>query len=142
MIYPIMDIYLKDTYGILIYQEQLMNLSRLLANFTPDESDRLRKAMGKKKQEIIDSLKPMFIERGTKNGHNPKTLEKIWGDWEKYGPYLFCKAHAVSYTWLAYQTAYLKAHYPVEYMSVLLKYRMNDKYEVRKLKRECERMGI
>lgn len=139
---PIMDIYLKDTYGILIYQEQLMNLSRLLANFTPDESDRLRKAMGKKKQEIIDEMKPKFIEGGIKNGHNPKILEKVWADWEEYGPFVYCKSHAVCYTWLAYQTAYLKAHFPTEYMSVLLKSRKDDKSELRKLEKECDRLNI
>ena len=139
---PCMERYLKETYGLLIYQEQLMNLSRLLANFTPDESDRLRKAMGKKKQETIDEMKPRFIEGGKKNGYDSKILEKIWKDWEAYGGYLCCKAHAVSYTWLAYQTAYLKAHYPEKYMSVLLKYRKDDKSELRELEKECERMGI
>lgn len=119
-----------------------MNLSRQIAGFTPEESDILRKAMGKKKQEIIDSLKPKFIEGGTKNGYKPRILKKIWKDWEKCGSYLFCKSHAVCYTWLAYQTAYLKAHYPVEYMSALINCRQNDKYEIRKLKRECERMRI
>ena len=119
-----------------------MNLSRLIAGFTREESDTLRKAMGKKKQEIIDSLKPKFIEGGIKNGYKPRRLKKIWKNWEKYGCYLYCKAHAVCYTWLAYQTAYLKTHYPVEYMKALLKCRKDDKYEMRKLKKECERMGI
>ena len=119
-----------------------MNLSRLLANFTPDESDKLRKAMGKKKQKTIDEMKPKFIEGGKKNGYDSKILEKIWKDWEACGVYLYCKAHAVSCTWLAYQTAYLKAHYPKKYMSVLLKYRKDDKSELRELEKECERMGI
>lgn len=139
---PCMERYLKDTCGITIYQEQLMNLSRLLANFTREESDILRKAMGKKKQELIDSLKPKFIEGGIKNGHDPKILEKVCADWEKYGAFAYCKSHAVCYTWLAFQTAYLKAHYPVEYMSTLLNCRKNDKSEISKLKKECERMGI
>lgn len=139
---PCMERYLKDTYGLLIYQEQLMNLSRLIAGFTREESDTLRKAMGKKKQEIIDSLKPKFIEGGKKNGYDSKILEKIWKEWEKYGGYLFCKAHAVCYTWLAYQTAYLKAHFPAEYMSALLKSRKDDKSELRKLEKECDRLDI
>lgn len=139
---PCMENYLKNTYGLTLYQEQLMNLSRLIAGFTREESDTLRKAMGKKKQKIIDSLKPKFIEGGVKNGYKPRILKKIWKDWEKYGGYLYCKSHAVCYTWLAYQTAYLKAHYPVEFMSALLSCRRDDKYEMRKLWRECERMGI
>ena len=134
--------YLENTYGITIYQEQLMNLSRLLANFLPEESDLLRKALNKMDQETIDTMKQKFIVGGQRNGHSPKKLEKIWKVWEKEGSYLFCKSHAVCYTWLAYQTAYLKAHYPVEYMSALLSCRRDDKYEMRKLWRECERMGI
>ena len=114
---PSMERYLKETYGFTIYQEQIMHLSRLLANFTPEESDILRKALGKKKQVVIDEMKPKFMEGGVKNGYNPKDLEKVWADWEKFGPYAYCKSHAVCYTWLAYQTAYLKAHYPDEYMS-------------------------
>ncbi len=111
---------LKETYGLTIYQEQIMQLSRQLAGFSCEESERLRKAMGKLKREEIDALKPLFIEGGKKNGHNPRILEKIWRDWEKkFGLYAFCKSHAVCYTWLAFQTAYLKAHYPVEYMSAL-----------------------
>lgn len=139
---PCMEKYLKTTYGLTLYQEQLMHLSRQIASFTREESDTLRKAMGKKKQEIIDSLKPKFIEGGVKNGYKPRILKKIWKDWEKYGSYLYCKSHAVCYTWLAYQTAYLKTHYPVEYMSALLMCRKNDRYEIRKLVRECKRMGI
>lgn len=139
---PCMERYLKDTCGILIYQEQLMNLSRLLAGFTREESDTLRKAMGKKKQELIDPLKPKFLEGGKKKGHDPKILEKIWKDWEKYGGYLYCKAHFVCYTWLAYQTAYLKAHYPERYMSALLRCRKDDVSELRKLEKECDRLDI
>lgn len=124
---PCMEKYLKESYGFTIYQEQIMHLSRLLANFTRDESDSLRKALGKKKQVILDEMKPKFIEGGTKNGHDPKIMEKIWNDWEnKYGPYAYCKSHAVCYTWLAYQTAYLKAHYPKEYMSAYYEFQKND----------------
>ena len=140
---PCMEKYLKETCGIIVYQEQLMNLSRQLAGFTWEESNSLRKAMSKRKQVVLDEIKPKFIEGGKKNGYNPKTLLKIWTDWEtKYGIYAYMKSHAVSCTWIAYQTAYLKAHYPVEYMSALLVCRKNDKYEIRKLKKECERMGI
>ena len=114
---PCMERYLKETFGFTIYQEQIMHLSRLLANFTREESDTLRKALGKKKQVVIDEMKPKFIEGGIKNGHNKNDLEKVWADWEKFGPYAYCKSHAVCYTWLAYQTAYLKAHYHDEYMS-------------------------
>ena len=87
-------------------------------------------------------MKPKFIEGGIKNGHNPKILEKVWADWEEYGPFVYCKSHAVCYTWLAYQTAYLKAHFPAEYMSVLLKSHKDDKSELRKLEKECDRMDI
>ncbi len=140
---PCMEIYLKETYGLLIYQEQLMGLSRILANFTREESDTLRKAMAKKKQIVLDEMKPKFLEGGKKNGYDSKTLLKIWTDWEtEYGSYAYMKSHAVSCTWLAYQTAYLKAHYPEEYMSALLRCRKDDKYEMRKLEKECERMGI
>lgn len=139
---PCMERYLKESYGITIYQEQIMNLSRLLSNFTREESDILRKALGKKKQVVIDEMKPKFIEGGRQNGHDSKILEKIWDDWEELGSYAFCKSHAVCYTWLAYQTAYLKAHYPDEYMSALLKFNMKDMEEFKRLKKECERMEI
>jgi DNA polymerase-3 subunit alpha len=137
-----MEKYLKESYGVTIYQEQIMNLSRLLSNFTREESDILRKALGKKKQVVLDVMKPKFIEGGRQNGHDSKILEKIWNDWEVLGPYAFCKSHAVCYTWLAYQTAYLKAHYPDEYMSALLKFNMKDMEEFKRLKKECERMEI
>ena len=117
---PVMEKYLKDTYGITVYQEQVMLLSRLLANFTRGESDTLRKAMGKKLKDKLDHLKPKFIEGGRKNGHDPKVLEKIWGDWEKFASYAFNKSHATCYSWVAYQTAYLKANYPSEYMAAVL----------------------
>ncbi len=139
---PIMEKYLKDTYGITVYQEQVMLLSRLLANFTRGESDALRKAMGKKKKDIVDAMKPKFIEGGVKNGHDPKVLEKIWGDWEKFASYAFNKSHAACYSWVAYQTAYLKAHYPSEFMAALLTRRKNDIKEITKLLDECHAMGI
>ena len=140
---PCMERYLKETCGVIIYQEQFMNLSRQLAGFTKEDSDILRKALGKKKRDVLDEMKLKFMDGGKKNGHNPKKLLKIWTDWEtKYGSYAYMKSHAVSCTWLAYQTAYLKAHYPVEYMSALLICRKNDKNEIRKLNKECERMGI
>jgi len=139
---PVMEKYLKDTYGITVYQEQVMLLSRLLADFTRGESDALRKAMGKKKKDIVDAMKPKFIEGGVKNGHDPKILEKIWGDWEKFASYAFNKSHAVCYAWVAYQTAYLKAHYPAEYMSAVLSRSLNDVTELAKQMEECRAMGL
>ena len=139
---PCMEKYLKDTYGITVYQEQIMLLSRLLADFSREESDILRKAMGRRKQDIIDALKPIFIERGSKNGHNPHVLEKIWKDWETYACYAFNKSHAVCYTWIAYQTAYLKANYPVEYMAAMMESRKSNKSDLKMLIKECKRMGL
>lgn len=139
---PCMEKYLKDTYGITVYQEQVMLLSRQLANFTRGESDTLRKAMGKKQKDKLDMLKPKFIEGGKTNGHDPKTLEKIWNDWEKFASYAFNKSHATCYSWVAYQTAYLKAHYPAQYMAAIMSRSMNDITEVRKLMDECKAMGI
>ena len=138
---PVMEKYLKDTYGITVYQEQVMLLSRLLADFTRGESDALRKAMGKKKKEIVDQMKPKFINGGVKNGHDPVVLDKIWGDWEKFASYAFNKSHAVCYAWVAYQTAYLKAHYTAEYMSAVLS-RSGDIKELAKQMAECRRMGL
>ncbi len=137
-----MEKYLKDTYGITVYQEQVMLLSRQLANFTRGQSDALRKAMGKKKKDIVDQMKPMFIEGGMKNGHDPKILEKIWSDWEKFASYAFNKSHAACYSWVAYQTAYLKAHYPQEFMAALLTQRKDDIKEITKLLDECRAMNI
>ena len=134
--------YLKDTYGITVYQEQVMLLSRQLANFTRGESDALRKAMGKKKKDIVDAMKPKFIEGGKKNGHDEKVLEKIWTDWEKFASYAFNKSHAACYSWVAYQTAYLKAHYPAEFMAALLTRRRSDIKEITKLMDECKALGI
>ena len=123
---PVMEKYLQDTYGITVYQEQVMLLSRLLANFTRGESDNLRKAMGKKQRDKLDHLKPKFIKQGTENGYDPKILEKIWGDWEKFASYAFNKSHATCYSWVAYQTAYLKAHYRAEFMAANLTNNIND----------------
>ena len=139
---PCMEKYLKDTYGITVYQEQVMLLSRQLADFTRGESDALRKAMGKKKKAIVDAMKPKFIEGGKKNGHDPKVLEKIWGDWEKFASYAFNKSHATCYSWVAYQTAYLKAHYPAEFMAGNMSRCLNDITKITKLMSECQAMGI
>ena len=139
---PIMEKYLKDTYGITVYQEQVMLLSRLLADFTRGESDALRKAMGKKLRDKLDHMKPKFIEGGKKNGHDPKVLEKIWTDWEKFASYAFNKSHATCYSWVAYQTAYLKAHYPPQYMAANLSRNISRIDEITKLMDECKVMGI
>lgn len=139
---PCMEKYLKDTYGITVYQEQVMLLSRQLADFTRGESDALRKAMGKKKKAIVDAMKPKFIEGGKKNGHDPKVLEKIWGDWEKFASYAFNKSHATCYSWVAYQTAYLKAHYPAEFMAGNMSRCLNDITKITKLMSECQAMNI
>ncbi|MBR1449006.1 MAG: DNA polymerase III subunit alpha [Prevotella sp.] len=137
-----MEKYLKDTYGITVYQEQVMLLSRQLADFTRGESDALRKAMGKKKKDIVDAMKPKFIEGGKKNGHDPKVLEKIWADWEKFASYAFNKSHAACYSWVAYQTAYLKANYPAEFMAAIMSRRRDQITEITKLMDECKQMGI
>ena len=139
---PCMEKYLKDTYGLTIYQEQIMLLSRQLADFSREESYTLRDAMTKKKSHIIELMKPKFIEGGRKNGHDPKVLEKIWTDWENFGCYAFMKSHAVSYTKIAYQTAYLKANYPYEYMTVLRESRKDNKVEYDLLLEECRRMKL
>lgn len=139
---PCMEKYLKDTYGITVYQEQVMLLSRQLADFTRGESDALRKAMGKKKADIVAKMKPKFIEGGIRNGHDPQVLERIWGDWEKFASYAFNKSHAACYSWVAYQTAYLKAHFPAEYMAALLSCRSDNITEVQKLMEESRSMGI
>ena len=139
---PIMEKYLKDTYGITVYQEQVMLLSRLLADFTRGESDALRKAMGKKLRDKLDHMKPKFIEGGRKNGHDPKVLEKIWTDWEKFASYAFNKSHATCYSWVAYQTAYLKANYPSEYMAAVMSRSLSNITDITKLMDECKAMGI
>ena len=139
---PCMEKYLKDTYGITVYQEQVMLLSRQLADFTRGESDALRKAMGKKKKDIVDQMKPKFIDGGKKNGHDPKILEKIWADWEKFASYAFNKSHAACYSWVAYQTAYLKANFPAEFMAAIMSRRRDQITEITKLMDECKQMGI
>ena len=139
---PIMEKYLKDTYGITVYQEQVMLLSRLLADFTRGESDALRKAMGKKLRDKLDHMKPKFISGGQKNGHDPKVLEKIWADWEKFASYAFNKSHATCYSWVAYQTAYLKANFPSEYMAAVMSRSLSDITTLTKLMDECKAMGI
>jgi len=138
---PCMEKYLKDTYGITVYQEQVMLLSRQLANFTRGESDTLRKAMGKKLKDKLDHMKPQFISQGQANGHDPKILEKIWADWEKFASYAFNKSHATCYSWVAYQTAFLKANFPAQFMAGVMS-RAKDIGEVTKLMNECKGMGI
>jgi len=139
---PCMEKYLKDTYGITVYQEQVMLLSRQLADFTRGESDALRKAMGKKKIDIVNAMKPKFIEGEKRKGHAPAILEKIWTDWEKFASYAFNKSHAACYSWVAYQTAYLKANYPAEYMAAIMTRRRDQITEITKLMDECKQMGI
>ena len=139
---PIMEKYLKDTYGVTVYQEQVMLLSRLLANFTRGESDKLRKAMGKKQMDVLASLKDKFMDGGKANGHSPEVLDKIWRDWEKFASYAFNKSHAACYSWVAYQTGYLKAHYPAEFMAANLTVHKDDIKEVTKLMDECKALGL
>ncbi len=139
---PVMEQYLKDTYGVTVYQEQVMLLSRLLANFTRGESDTLRKAMGKKLIDKMMALKEKFLKGGQDNGHNPQTLEKIWADWEKFASYAFNKSHATCYSWVAFQTAYLKANYPAEYMAAVLSRNLNDITKLTFYMDECKSMRI
>ena len=139
---PIMEKYLKDTYGITVYQEQVMLLSRLLGNFTRGEADTLRKAMGKKILAKLMELKPKFLKGGVANGHDKKVLEKIWEDWEKFASYAFNKSHATCYSWVAYQTAYLKANYPSEYMAALLSSNLGNIDKLELYMKESNRMGI
>ena len=139
---PVMEKYLKDTYGITVYQEQVMLLSRLLADVTRGESDGLRKAMGKKLRDKLDQMRPKFISGGQKNGHDPKVLEKIWADWEKFASYAFNKSHATCYSWVAYQTAYLKANYPAEYMAATMSRNISNITEITKLMDESKATGI
>ena len=139
---PIMERYLQDTYGITVYQEQVMLLSRLLADFTRGESDTLRKAMGKKMIDKMNELKDKFLQGGEANGHKKKTLEKIWADWEKFASYAFNKSHATCYSWVAYQTAFLKANYPSEYMAAVLSRNLSNITEITKSMDECRSMNI
>lgn len=139
---PIMERYLKDTYGITVYQEQVMLLSRLLAGFTRGQSDTLRKAMGKKLIDKMNALETLFYEGGTKNGHDKAILKKIWEEWKKFASYAFNKSHATCYSWVAYQTGYLKAHYPAEYMAAILTHNRTDITKLRGFMDECKSMGI
>lgn len=134
--------YLAETYGITVYQEQVMLLSQKLAGFTKGEADTLRKAMGKKKLDLLAKMKPKFLDQGGERGHDRKTLEKIWKDWEAFASYAFNKSHSTCYAWVAYQTAYLKANYPAEYMASVLSNNMNDIKQVTFFMEECRRMGI
>ena len=134
--------YLGETYGITVYQEQVMLLSQSLAGFTKGEADVLRKAMGKKQKEVLDKMKPKFVEQASAKGHDAKVLEKIWKDWEAFASYAFNKSHSTCYAWIAYQTAYLKAHYPAEYMAAVLSNNMNDIKQVSFFMEECKRMGL
>ena len=134
--------YLKETYGITVYQEQVMLLSQKLADFTKGEADTLRKAMGKKDRKVLDKMKPTFIGRASGKGHKAETLEKIWKDWEAFASYAFNKSHSTCYAWVAYQTAYLKANYPAEYMASVLSNNMSDIKSVSFFMEECRRMGI
>ena len=139
---PCMEKYLKDTYGITVYQEQVMLLSRQLANFTRGESDTLRKAMGKKLKDKLDHMKPKFISQGQANGHDAKVLEKIWSDWEDFASYAFNKSHATCYSWVAYQTAWLKANFPAEYMAAVMSRSIDNISEITKLMSECKSLGV
>ena len=133
---------LKPTYGITVYQEQVMLLSQKLANFSKGDADVLRKAMGKKDRPTLDKMKPKFLEQGEINGHATDKLEKIWKDWEAFAEYAFNKSHSTCYAWVAYQTAYLKANYPAEYMAAVLSNNMNDIKQVSFFMEECKRMGL
>ena len=139
---PEMEEYLKETYGITVYQEQVMLLSQKLADFTKGEADVLRKAMGKKQIEVLDKMKPKFINQAAAKGMASNKLEKIWTDWEKFASYAFNKSHSTCYAWIAYQTAYLKAHYPAEYMASVLSNNMNDIKQVTFFMEECKRMKL
>jgi DNA polymerase-3 subunit alpha len=134
--------YLGETYGITVYQEQVMLLSQSLAGFSKGDADVLRKAMGKKQKEVLDKMKPQFIEQASAKGHDSTILEKIWKDWEAFASYAFNKSHSTCYAWIAYQTAYLKAHFPAEYMAAVLSNNMNDIKQVSFFMEECKRMGL
>jgi len=133
---------LKDTYGITVYQEQVMLLSQKLADFSKGDADVLRKAMGKKQKDVLDKMKPKFINQAVAKGHEEEKLEKIWKDWEAFAEYAFNKSHSTCYAWIAYQTAYLKANYPAEYMAAVLSNNMSDIKQVSFFMEECKRMGL
>ncbi len=137
-----MEEYLKETYGITVYQEQVMLLSQKLAGFSKGEADTLRKAMGKKQIATLDKMKPKFLQQGNEKGHDKTILEKVWKDWEAFAQYAFNKSHSTCYAWIAYQTAYLKTHYAAEFMAALLSNNMNDIKQVSFFMEECKRMGL
>lgn len=137
-----MEEYLSDTYGITVYQEQVMLLSQKLAGFTGGQADTLRKAMGKKQKTVLDKLKPQFIEGAMAKGHDPKLCEKIWGDWEAFASYAFNKSHSTCYAYVSYQTAWLKTHYPAEFMAALLSRNLSDIKKISFFMDESKRMGI
>jgi DNA polymerase III subunit alpha len=139
---PACEEYLSETYGITVYQEQVMLLSQKLAGFSKGDADVLRKAMGKKQRYILDKMKPQFVEQGQERGHDPVVLEKIWKDWEAFASYAFNKSHSTCYAWIAYQTAYLKANYPAEFMAAVLSNNLNDISQVSFFMEECKRMGV
>ncbi len=139
---PDMEEYLAETYGITVYQEQVMLLSQKLANFTKGQADMLRKGMGKKKKKIIDELYPKFIEGCQSNGHPKETVDKIWKDWEAFASYAFNKSHSTCYAYLAFHTGYLKAHYPAEFMAAVLSHNMSDISKVNFFLREAKRMHV
>ncbi|HBZ67267.1 MAG TPA: DNA polymerase III subunit alpha [Bacteroidales bacterium] len=139
---PDMEEYLNETYGITVYQEQVMLLSQKLAGFTKGDADVLRKAMGKKDRLMLDKLKPRFIEQSSAKGHDVKILEKVWTDWEAFASYAFNKSHSTCYAWLAYQTAYLKAHHPAEFMSAVLTHNLSEIKKITFFIEECQRQGI
>ena len=138
---PEMAEYLEDTYGVTVYQEQVMLLSQKLAGFTKGEADKLRKAMGKKQIDILNSLKDKFMEGGMKNGHPEKVLDKIWKDWEKFAQYAFNKSHATCYAWVSYQTGWLKCHYPSEFFASCLTWAKSME-EIKKIMDDARGHGI
>ena len=139
---PVMEKYLDDSYGITVYQEQVMLLSQELGGFTKGEADSLRKAMGKKKKSIMDEMKLKFLEGCKKNGHDENIINKIWSDWEAFAQYAFNKSHSTCYALVAYQTAYLKAHYPAEYMAAVLSRNISDIKKITTFMDETRRMGM
>ena len=139
---PEMESILQDTYGITVYQEQVMLLSRKLADFTRGQADTLRKAMGKKIIDLLNSLKGLFLEGGEKNGHPKDVLEKIWADWEKFAAYAFNKSHATCYAWVSYQTGWLKAHYPAEFQAANLTKNLSNMDEIKKIMDDCKKNGL
>ena len=139
---PAMEEYLKETYGVTVYQEQVMLLSQKLAGFSKGKADKLRKAMGKKKKDVLDSLKDSFIKGAVANGHPQEVLEKIWKDWEAFAKYAFNKSHATCYAWVSYQTGWLKSHYPSEYLAANLSCSLSDMTEIKKIMADCKMHGI